>query len=1211
MRAITGHLHPLAQREYDRGEVDPAMPMDHMLVLFQPTTEQQAGLDELLAAQQNPSSPLFHQWLLPEEFGDRFGLSAADQSKVAAWLAAEGFTINETGRARNWIAFSGTAGQVSRALRAPIHRLDVDGERHFSVTAEPSVPEALAGVVAGFMGLNDFHLKPLAVRPQFNSGSSHYLAPEDYATIYNIAPLYQAGIDGSGQSIAVVGQSAVLVSDLRTFRTRHNLPANDPKIMLYSTTDPGFTDAQIEGNLDLEWAGAIAPKATLYYVYGPSAITAFVAAVNANLAPIVSISYGGCEIGFRPSFYRSIGQQANAQGITVLAASGDSGAAGCDAQGVYPFATQGRMADFPAVLPEVTAVGGTQFTEGSGTYWAKSNSANFGSALSYIPEAAWNESGTGGLLSGGGGTSLFYPKPAWQSAPGVPDANARHTPDVSLSGSTHDAYYITYLGSGAAVGGTSAGAPSMAGIVALLSQYQVAKGFQQQPGLGNINPQLYRLARSAPSVFHDVVSGDNVVSCALGSPDCASGSYGYAAGPGYDLATGLGSVDANALAAQWNAPAAAVSVNLVVSATRVSVNDTVAATALVTAAGGGTPSGTVSFSAGGLALGSATLAPRGGQQAADITFPVYQLGTGSFTLTAAYNGDAAFGTGGATKTIQVAVPVGGAAAIVPSAPNTVWPAPPDAQGLAWQTPLSLREVAGVPARLTGFTIDGVAQSLAGYFPATEIPARGTISAVVTFRDLAVPLLRTFGFTGVDASGQAWARQVVVNYFGLPPLTDFNLSASPLVVTRNPAADPGCQYSVLLHIDDTTGTLNAVLGLSAGGVDLSDRIVPIFGTTRLDAWGSLQGTVCFGDIPPGTENDIAVLLSNGVQRELTVAFAAAPAVPASISVAPTAVNLSPSAPLASLAVDLSDKAQAWRASVFPANRTTSWLRLSQRSGTGPAGLSLSAEGAGFAPGAYRATVVIEAPNAVPPVVSVPVMFVLGAGGSGMAISGAANSAAYSSTTAAPGMLLTVFGSKLADAAASASGSQLPYTLGSVTATVNGIRAPLVSVSPNQVKLQVPYSTGSGPAALGINNNGQVAGVQIQIAPAAPAIFTDADGNLAGAAAVQPGGTATAYITGAGEVTPALKTAYAPSASTSVSGLPRPMLPVSVTVGSLPAFVEYAGNSAGLIGTIQVNFLVPASVAAGVQPVVVTVAGQASPPVNMTVQAAEPVTATAAR
>jgi uncharacterized protein (TIGR03437 family) len=335
------------------------------------------------------------------------------------------------------------------------------------------------------------------------------------------------------------------------------------------------------------------------------------------------------------------------------------------------------------------------------------------------------------------------------------------------------------------------------------------------------------------------------------------------------------------------------------------------------------------------------------------------------------------------------------------------------------------------------------------------------------------------------------------------------------------------------------------------------------------------------------------------------------VPASISVTPTAVNLSPSAPLASLAFDLSDKAQAWRASVFPANRTTSWLRLSQRSGTGPAGLSLSAEGAGFAPGAYRATVVIEAPNAVPPVVSVPVMFVLGAGGSGMSISGAANSAAYSSTTAAPGMLLTVFGSKLADAAASASGSQLPYTLGSVTATVNGIRAPLVSVSPNQVKLQVPYSTGSGPAALGINNNGQVAGVQIQIAAAAPAIFTDADGNLAGAAAVQPGGTATAYITGAGEVTPALKTAYAPSASTSVSGLPRPMLPVSVTVGSLPAFVEYAGNSAGLIGTIQVNFLVPASVAAGVQPVVVTVAGQASPPVNMTVQAAEPVTATAAR
>ncbi|PWU09117.1 MAG: peptidase S8 [Terriglobia bacterium] len=1199
IRAVIGNLHRSAQAQFDRGTVEPDMRMDDIVVMMRPSAEQQADLERLLSDQQNPSSALFHRWLTPEEFGDRFGLGSGDHSKIAGWLASEGFTIRESARGRNWIAFSGTARQVANALHTPIHRFEVGGRMHFANAQEPSVPEALTPVISGFLGLDDFQMEPFArpVPPEYNLGNSHYLVPEDFATIYNIAPLYRAGLDGAGQSIAIVGQSEVLLSDIRAFRARYNLPANDPKIMLYGTTDPGFNSAQIEGNLDLEWAGAIAPKAAIYYIYGPNAFTATVTAVNLNLARIISISYGSCEGNASLSFYRSIGQQANAQGITILSASGDSGAAGCDLQGLASFATHGRQVSFPAVLPEVTAVGGTQFVEGNGTFWATNNSPNFGSALSYIPEAAWNESGTIGLLSSGGGSSLFYPKPPWQAGVGVPDGNARHIPDVSLSAALHDAYFVTYQGANAAVAGTSASAPSLAGIIALLNQYQVANGFQKQPGLGNINPQLYRLAQAAPAAFHDIVSGDNIVVCAQGSPDCLTGSYGYRAGTAYDLATGLGSVDANILVTQWNTQTADVNVALSVNADRVTLNDSIEAIATVSAPGGGMPTGTISFSINGITLGSLPLSAG----SAKINFPLYRLGAGFFVLSAQYSGDAAFSAGGATRNIQVIVPAG-AAAIIPTAPNTVWPAPPDAQGLAWQATLGLREAAGVPAIITGFTIDGKAQSLSQYFPSVEIPAGGTVSTTVIFRNLAAPLVRTFGFTGVDAKGLTWSREISVSFLPLPTYNYFNVSATPLVVTQNAAADPACQWAVQLNVDEMTGNQSTLTGLFAGGVALTSQIPAIFGTTRLTAFSSLQGLLCFGGITPPATNAIEVDASNGIGRELTISFAGAPGNPAKLSAIPARVNLTAAAASqtaqAQLAIGITDKTQPWTISIFPANRTTAWLSASQLSGVGPAQITLTASAAGFAPGSYQATLVIQSANASPQYLNVPVMFVNGAS-SYTVISAVASAATYQAGLS-PGMLLSVFGSNLANTTQAASGSPLTYSIAGVSATVNGVGAPLISVSPTQINLQIPYEVGAGPAVLGINKNGEIAGFPIQIAAAAPGIFADSNGNL-GSGAVAPGGVASLFLTGAGEVSPAFRTAFAPSASTSPANLPKPRLPLSITLGGIPAFVQFAGLAPNLIGITQVNFIVPASLAAGPQPVVVTIGGVSSPPATLTVAA----------
>jgi len=1206
---VAGNVHHLAQPQYDQGAADPRTPMDYMVFLVKPSAAQQAELTQLLSDQQNPASPQYHRWLTPEAFGERFGLSEGDLAKVAGWLKSEGFAIDHQARGRNWIAFSGAAGQTARAFHTSIHRYVADGKTAYANAGEPSVPEALADVAGGFLGMNNFPMQPAVrlVQPEYNTGSSHYIAPADFATIYDLAPLYQAGLDGTGQSIAVVGESDVLSTDLSAFRTRYGLPANAPRLVLYDGIDPGYNGAEVEGALDLEWAGAIAPNATIYYVYGASAFTAMAVAIDLNIAPIVTASYGLCEVNFAPAGYEPLAQQANAQGITLLASSGDAGGAGCDQQGFEPLATRGRAVQFPAAMPEVTGIGGSQLVEGTGSYWAAANSSTFGSALSYIPEAAWNESNSSGLGAGGGGASRLYSKPGWQTGPGVPNDSSRDVPDLAFSAASHDAYEIYYGGGNAAVAGTSCGTPSMAGIVALLNQYQINKGIQTMPGLGNINPQLYRLAQSAPSAFHDIVSGNSMVPCAQGSPDCATGSLGYAAGPGYDLATGLGSIDANNLFTQWNTATQGVTLQLSASATQGTLNDTIEVTAQVTAqvtalvsatAGGGAPTGTVNFSiVGNIGVGSVTLTAAGGKQTATVSLPLYEFGgAGTFFLTAQYSGDASFSGGGGTIPIQVTLP-SGAAAIVVSGPNTVWPnLDLDAQSIAWLTPITLSETAGVAAMVTAFTIDGQSQSISQYFPSPDILPHGALTVSIVMRNLSTPLTHTFGFTGVDAAGISWSRQIAVNYLSVQSENQYSFTAAPLTVTQN-AANSACQFPVFLSIDDSGGYLNLFTGLWAGTVDMSSQFVPIFGSTRLQAWGSIQGTLCLNGITPPASEYVYPIRSDGFAQEVLVNFVKAPANPIAISAAPAAISLTApgvsQAAQGTLSIGITDKSQSWTAAVYPNNRTAGWLSLSQVSGTGPAQITLTATGFGYEPGAYRGLIVFQSANAVPQYITVPVMFVLGAA-SGISIAGVANPAS-GQTIGAAGMLLSVFGAGLAPSAQNVTASPLPFAAGSVTATVNNFAAPLLYVSPNQVNIQIPYEVGAGPAVLGINNNGLVAGFQFQVAPSAPAIYTDGSGNLAGNIAVQTGGIATLYLNGAGDVTPSLLTAnFAP-----VSPVVAPVMPLSVTVGGVPALLQFAGLAPGNIGTTQVNFYVPASLS-GAQPVVVTVGSASSPPVNVTVK-----------
>ena len=515
--------------------------------------------------------------------------------------------------------------------------------------------------------------------------------------------------------------------------------------------------------------------------------------------------------------------------------------------------------------------------------------------------------------------------------------------------------------------------------------------------------------------------------------------------------------------------------------------------------------------------------------------------------------------------------------------------------------------------ITGFTIDGQAQALSQYFSSPNILPSGTVSANVVFRNITTPVTRTFGFTGTDPTGQTWSRQVAVNYLPLPPYNYFSLSATPLTVVQNLSADPGCQWSVQLNVDELGGYgFNLLTSLWVGGINFSSRIPSIFGTTRLEAWSGLQGTLCFGGITPPASNVINVGLSNGDTAELVVSFAGPPAVavslfggsttPPKISASPASINLSASkgsSAQTALTVNLSDVTAVWTASIYPANRTTAWLSASQLAGVGPGQITLRASGDGFAPGAYRATVVLQSQNTIPQYITVPITFVLGASGSGTTITSAVNSYSLQSG-ASPGMLLTILGSKLANTTQNNFTSPFPYSLAGVTATINNLAAPILYVSPNQLNVQVPYEVGAGPGILGINNNGEIAAIPLQMAPTAPGILADAAGAVFSNPSAKQGEYATILLTGAGEVSPALKTAFAPSLTVSPASQPRPVQPLSVTVGGVPAFVQYGGLAPGLIGTVQVTFIVPPNVPAGVQPVVVTGGGVSSPPVNLTVQ-----------
>ena len=611
---LAGDVPPLARAEFDAGAVNANLRLERMVLVLAPSPEQQADLDALVTAQQDPNSPHYYEWLSPNEFGARFGVNDVQLAKVNAWLGANGLTVDEVPAGRRIVEFSGTAGQISNAFHVAIRYYRVNGAMHLANAQQPQIPPELADVVTGVLSLNDFRqasqiasAQSMLARPEYSAGATHRLFPADFAAVYDLNPLYSAGINGSGTTIAIAGRSNIALNDIATFRSLAGLAANPPLVTV-DGTDPGLVNGdQSESTLDVEWAGAIAPAAQINLVVAASTATtdgvdlASAYIVNHATAPVMSVSYAVCEQEMslaELAFYNNLWEQAASEGISVLVASGDSGAAGC--QAASSTIGSGAAVNGLCTSPYATCVGGTEFNEGANAveYWSAANSSVQGSALGYIPEQVWNESaldGGAGLRASGGGVSTVYVQPSWQQNVSGTEAagGMRAVPDVSFAAADHDGYFVIENGKPSVLSGTSFAAPAFAGVIALLNQKEGGSG------QGSVSAHLYALASVAPNPFHPTLTGNNSV----------PGVEGFAAsGATYNLATGLGSVDGALLVNGWNssvtsgAKTQTLPATLTLAAAEPQTTVAVGGSTMIqfTVATGGSFSGGVNFSVSGM-----------------------------------------------------------------------------------------------------------------------------------------------------------------------------------------------------------------------------------------------------------------------------------------------------------------------------------------------------------------------------------------------------------------------------------------------------------------------------------------------------------------------------------------------------------------------------------------------------------------------------------
>jgi len=886
--------HPLwASPANDAGVLPAELPISNVTLALARSPQQEQAFEQFLRDQQDPSSPDYHHWLTPDEVGQRFGLSDNGIAVITGWLQSRGLQVNWISPSHLFVGFSGSAANVGRAFGTDLHYYEVNGRQLVSVSSDPTIPSALAPAIRSVRGLFTIEEHPTHfATPMVSSEPNltipdgnttyHFIAPGDFATIYDLP----AGVTGAGTAIGIVAEARTDSADFDNFKSLTGSTFSDPTVIIptaFGGVDPGpaytsptscgsscdLIDYQGEATLDVLRAGSVAPGASLLLV-AASAASGGIADDAQYLiqstpvpAKVMSISFGLCELEGGSSgvdYWDSLFQQAAAEGISVFVSSGDSGASGCDSAFVTPpTSPYANSPNYICSSSYATCVGGTEFNDSTNasTYWNSNNGTGLASALGYIPEGGWNEpltsSSTTEVAASGGGVSGYIATPTWQTGTGVPAARAgRYTPDVSFSASGHDGYFGCFAaGDGSCVSGaggtpftvfsgTSAAAPGMAGVAALIDQ-------QSGSAQGNLNPSLYSMAAGTPAAFHQVsVASSGVTNCSTATPSMCNnsipgptaltgGQAGYQLGAtgGYSEVTGLGSLDVGQFISSYTNTGSSKPAPVVSLLAQPTVTTAQSASILITVTGtGGTPpAGTVTLTSGAYASLATTLdIPGPDNNAVYIVIPSNALALGTDTLTATYtSGSLDYSDAIGTTTIVVTAPK--------PIPTITWATP---AAIAYGTALGATQ------------LDATA-SVAGLF--VYSPAAGTVFTGGQHTLTAV-------FTPTDSTDYSSAVATVTLTVN---------RATPVVTWPTPASVPTGTILGATQLNATAsvpGTFNyspgaGTLFSSAGSFGLSASFTPVDSTDYGLASAGVTLTVVQATVTPSVTTSSATSVTTNL------------------------------------------------------------------------------------------------------------------------------------------------------------------------------------------------------------------------------------------------------------------------------------------------------------------------------------------------------------
>ena len=618
--ALPGTVHPWARAEFDRGAA-PDSVSGRLLLVLSRSPEQDADLKSLLAAQQEPGSPEYHHWLTAESFGKRFGAADADLQAVTSYLSAQGMQVGRVYKGHGAIEVSATAAQIRSTFHSEVHAYSVGGKTYYANSTPIQVPAALRSVVSGVASLNNFRVsggsgegttaqldaETHTLKPLYTTtvgGNIVYpVTPGDLTAIYSVPSASGVGLGGQNVNVGVLGDSNINVSYINSYRSIFGLTARTPTVVV-DGNDPGINSDAFIAYKQIELIGAVAPNANIYYYtsastdYDTGLNFAMIRAVEDNKVQVLVNGFQSCEtaLGSEMGLINQLYEQAAAQGITVVAAAGNTGAGACETPGSTALASTGLNVNGYASSPYVTAVGGTDFYYSLGAnsvsnYWIPANSQPYSTAGGYIQEQVWNDStqpnttlpGPAVELAGGGGISTAgldgvskpQPIPSYQSSNAQAVAissTARIVPDIALFAGSGANDTIGYNQSAYAFclkpgdcqtgsstpqftysGGTEASSAVFAGAMALVINFRASGSAY---GLGNVNPTLYSILTNGTTVNHDITIGNNELLCTGGgTAACTGGQFKlYTAKPGYDAASGLGSFNITSLVQTFVAP---------------------------------------------------------------------------------------------------------------------------------------------------------------------------------------------------------------------------------------------------------------------------------------------------------------------------------------------------------------------------------------------------------------------------------------------------------------------------------------------------------------------------------------------------------------------------------------------------------------------------------------------------------------------------------